>query len=177
MKYDFGLLKADILKELDNIKIVEAEFTKIEDMLRLPAERVSFYDRGAIGYILHNFYNGCENIFGSIARFFENDVGPQSWHKDLLRRVNLEIPGIRPRLIDDELYRLLDDFRAFRHKFRYLYSFELDWEKECIVARKFPVTIKKFKMHVAAFLKKLEEAGESEKFSLDKRLSRTTREG
>ena len=64
MKYDFELLKADILKELDNIKIVEAEFTKINDMLRLPAERVPFYDWKAIGYILHNFYNGCENILG-----------------------------------------------------------------------------------------------------------------
>mgnify|MGYP001821978684 CR=1 FL=1 len=36
-------------------------------------------------------------------------------------------------LIDDDLYRLFDDFRAFRHKFRHLYSFELDWERECIV--------------------------------------------
>ena len=39
-------------------------------MLRLPAEQVPYYDRGAIGYILHSYYNGCENIFNSIARFF-----------------------------------------------------------------------------------------------------------
>jgi hypothetical protein len=70
MKYDFELLKADILKELDNIKVLESEFSKIKKMLRLPAEQVPYYDRGAIGYILHSFYNGCENIFNSVARKF-----------------------------------------------------------------------------------------------------------
>ena len=162
MKYDVELLKADILKELDNIDKLESEFSKIAKMLRLPAEQVSNYDRGAIGYILHSFYNGCENIFNSIARFFENDLGPQTWHKDLLKRMNLEIPGIRPKLIDDELYRLFDDFRGFRHKFRHLYSFELDWDRECIVARKFPATVKKFKIQVNDFLKKLEQVDKNE---------------
>ena len=157
MKYDFELLKADILKELDNINILETEFSKIKKMLDLPAEEVSFYDRGAIGYILHSFYNGCENIFKSVARFFENELGPQSWHKDLLKRMNLEIPGVRPQLIDDELYRLFDDFRAFRHKFRHLYSFELDWERECLVANKFPKTVKQFKSQVTGFIKNIEQ--------------------
>ena len=163
MKYDFELLKADILKELDNIKILESEFSKIKKMLKLPGSQVPNYDRGAIGYILHSFYNGCENIFKSIARFFENDLGPQSWHKDLLKRMNLEIPGIRPKLIDDELFRLFDDFRAFRHKFRHLYSFELDWERECLVAGKFPATVKKFRTQVNEFLKELEMQENNEK--------------
>jgi len=77
--------------------------------------------------------------------------------------MNLEIPGIRPKLIDDELFRLFDDFRAFRHKFRYLYSFELDWERECIVARKFTLTAKKFKAQVRGFLNKLEQIDTNEK--------------
>jgi hypothetical protein len=164
MKYDFELLKADILKELDNIKILESEFSKIKKMLKLPADKISYYDRGAVGYILHSFYNGCENIFRSIALFFENDLGPQSWHKDLLKRMNLEIPGIRPQLVDDELYRLFDDFRGFRHKFRHLYSFELDWERECLVARKFPLTIKKFREQVNDFLKKLEQIDKDDEY-------------
>ncbi len=31
MKYDFEFFKADILKELDNIKILESEFSKKKD--------------------------------------------------------------------------------------------------------------------------------------------------
>ena len=76
--------------------------------------------------------------------------------------MNVEILGIRPKLIDDEFYRLFDDFRAFRHKFRHLYSFELDWEREYIVARKFPVTVKKFKVQITDFLKKLEQVDKNE---------------
>ena len=71
--------------------------------------------------------------------------------------MNLEIPGIRPKLIDDELYRLFDDFRAFRHKFRHLYSFELDWERECLVAGKFPAAVKKFREQIKEFLKRMEQ--------------------
>ena len=136
MAYNIQLLKADIADELAKIDLVAEEFRRVEDKLDLPPEQVPNYDRGAVGYLLHNFYNGCENIFRSIARFFENDLGPSTWHKDLLKRMKMEISGYRPRVIDNELYRLLDDFRAFRHKFRHTYGFELDWEKEQIVARK-----------------------------------------
>ncbi|MBL7180961.1 MAG: antitoxin [Pseudomonadota bacterium] len=157
MKYNLELLKADIHDELENLKRLEQEFAKVEKMIDLSAEEVSYIDRGAIGYLLHNFYNGCENIFSSIARFFENDLGPQGWHKDLLKRMKLEISGFRPRVIDKELYRLLDDFRAFRHKFRHSYAFELDWEKECLVAKKLPQTAKMFRLQINNFLSMLEK--------------------
>jgi len=71
--------------------------------------------------------------------------------------MNLEISGFRPKVIDEELYRLLDDFRAFRHKFRHSSAFELDWEKECLVAKKFPDTAKKFKNQINIFLSMLEQ--------------------
>ena len=136
MAYNIELLKADISDELQKIDFVISEFKKVQYKIDLPPDQVPNYDRGAIGYLLHNFYNGCENIFKSIARFFENDLGPQEWHKDLLKRMKIEVAGYRPKVIDDELFLLLDDFRAFRHKFRYTYAFELDWERERLVARK-----------------------------------------
>ena len=129
MKYNLELLKADILDEIEKIARLESEFSKAMKTVGLTSQQISYYDRGAIGYLLHNFYNGCENIFRSIARFFENDLGPESWHRDLLKRMKVAVKGYRPSVIDAELYFLLDDFRAFRHKFRYSYGFELDWEK------------------------------------------------
>ena len=42
---------------------------------------------------------------------FENDIEAESWHRDLLRRMALEINGYRPRLIDDQLYQLLTDIK------------------------------------------------------------------
>ena len=98
-----------------------------------------------------------EKIFRSIARFFENDIGPQTWHSDLLKRMKLDVSGYRPAVIDDDLYRLLDDFRAFRHKFRHSYAFELDWEKERLVAGKFLRTAGLLRSEVQKFLINLEQ--------------------
>ncbi len=157
MAYNIELLKADIADELIRIGYVVAEFEKIKAQIDLPPDQVPYYDRGAVGYLLHNFYNGCENIFRSIARFFENDLGPSTWHKDLLKRMKMEISGYRPKVIDNELYGLLDDFRAFRHKFRHTYAFELDWEREQIVARKLLRTWAMFEEQVNVFLNQLNE--------------------
>ncbi|MCF7985249.1 MAG: antitoxin [Thiohalocapsa sp.] len=118
MKRNLALLRADVLDELQAIERVSETLRAVTDKLALPAEEISAYDRGAIGYLLHNFYNGCENIFRAIAEYFENDIGGDAWHADLLKRMRLEVNGYRPAVIDDELYRLLNDFRGFRHVFR-----------------------------------------------------------
>lgn len=151
MKYGLELLKADIEDELRKIGRLERSFTHAESKLDLPAEDVGDYDRAAIGYFLHCFYSGCENIFRSIARFFENDLGPESWHSDLLKRMKLDIESYRPALIDEELYVLLEDFRGFRHVFRHAYSFELDWERERLVARKLHRTASMLRDQVEEF--------------------------
>ncbi len=150
------LLCADVRDELAKIARLEAQFTSAEAHLSLPPEAVSDYDRGAIGYLLHNFYNGCETIFRAIASFFENDLGPGTWHADVLRRMRLEIPGYRPVVIDEELYRLLEDFRGFRHVFRNCYSFELDWERERLVAYRFRRAATLLRIQIEHFLGELD---------------------
>jgi hypothetical protein len=157
MKPSVALLKADIRDELDKIARLSQEFKAIEPKLNEPPERVPFYDRAAIGYYLHNFYNGCEAIFRSVARFFENDLSPESWHADLLKRMKLTLPGYRPAVIDEALFSMLDDFRAFRHVYRRTYTFELDWERERLVAQRFPLAAKLLHQQVEAFLAKLDE--------------------
>lgn len=162
MRYNVTLLKADILDELNNLKKLDAEFVAIKNLLNHRKEDIDFFDKAATGYFLHNFYNGCENVFGMIARFFENDLGSQSWHRDLLKRMKLDIPGYRPRLIDDETFDTLNEFRAFRHVFRHCYSFHLDWEREIIIAMKYPVVWEALEKQVLDFLKQLDEVDNEE---------------
>lgn len=157
MTYNLELLRADVEDELKKIARLEEEFAKADEKLNATADSVSFYDRSAIGYILHNFYNGCENIFKSIARFFENDIGPDSWHSDLLKRMKLAVSGYRPAVIDEELYLLLEDFRGFRHVFRHCYSFELDWDRERAVALKLRPAAALLRYQVMAFLERLSD--------------------
>ena len=153
------LLKADVRDELRKIARLREDFAAVEPLLKRDPSEVPFYDRAAVGYYLHSFYNGCEAIFRSVAGFFENDLAADSWHADLLKRMRLEVKGYRPAVIDDELYTLLNDFRGFRHVFRHAYTFELDWERERLVASRFTRTAALLEQQVETFLAKLDALG------------------
>lgn len=145
-----NLLISDIQEDLKKIEKLKQEY---DYFIKLIGEKEpDTYQKAVIGFYLHNFYNACENIFINIAKVFENQVDEASWHKDMLKRMKLAIEDIRPPVISDDLYFLLDDFRSFRHVFRHIYSTELDWEKEKIVADKFEETVKKFKQEINSFI-------------------------
>ena len=129
---------------------------------KLDLKNPTNFEKSAIGYLLHNFYNGCENTFKNISQFFENNLSSNKYHRELLERMTLEIEGIRPRVISSQLYILLDDFLGFRHKFRHSYSFELDWSREKIVLDKFDQTYTYFINEIKDFLKVLKNIIEDE---------------
>ncbi|MFW6148067.1 MAG: hypothetical protein ACOC6B_06735 [Thermodesulfobacteriota bacterium] len=85
----------------------------------------------SIGYWLHNLYTAYEALFEQVASFWENSFQETGrYHMQLLKRMRLDIPGIRPPLLrSDESYLCLDELRGFRHVFRYAYSYGLDDER------------------------------------------------
>jgi hypothetical protein len=90
-----------------------------------------------LGYYLHNLYTAFENAFKTIASTFENEIRDASqWHAELLRRMTLDIPGLRPRFVSPEAYDLLDELRRFRHVFRSAYTMTLDLERLAVVLKK-----------------------------------------
>lgn len=159
MRHNVELLKADVRDELGKLQRLAGELREATARVPLSSPAVPNYDRAAIGYLLHNFYNGGENVFRTVARFFENDLEGDAWHRHLLRRMQLEIPGFRPRVIEESLFRLLDEFRGFRHRFRHCYSFELDWERERLLAAKLPAAEAAFRSQIEAFLQRIGELG------------------
>lgn len=79
------------------------------------------------GYYLHNLYSAVEDLFEEVASAFENQLEPGgSYHRDLLRRMSIDVPTIRPRLVSSNSFKLLDDLRGFRHVFRHSYTYTLD---------------------------------------------------
>lgn len=71
------------------------------------------------GYYLHVIYGLFEGMLRRITLVFGNHVQDESrWHAQLLRRMTLNVPEVRPAPISDELYRFLDELRRFRHLFR-----------------------------------------------------------
>lgn len=83
-----------------------------------------------LAYLLHNLYCALEDLFQEIAKSFENRVeDPGKYHRELLKRMSIEIPGIRPKLLSEKSLVLLDELRGFRHIFRHAYDYELSPEK------------------------------------------------
>lgn len=125
-------LKADISADVEAITDIYAALD------RCPIESATTEDDLIIiGYFLHNLYCAFESIFQSIVELFENQISDQAgWHAQLLRRMRLDIEGIRPRLLSDEAYDALDELRRFRHLFRSAYRSRLDLERLILVHNK-----------------------------------------
>ncbi len=110
------------------------------------------FNCSAAGYLLHNFYTGVENIFKQITAVFGNKVDKKEWHSMLLKRMLLEIEDIRPRVISENLYKTLLDYKNFRHFFRHAYLFELDWNKMRELVEDFERNIDRFEMEIRKFI-------------------------
>lgn len=103
-------------------RVIEAVYGRVEDRAQSGSEPASVE---ALAYQLHNLYGTFEQLFELIARAFENQIDGRRYHVDLLRRMRMEIEGMRPRLISDEIERDLNELRAFRHLFRHAYGVQL----------------------------------------------------
>lgn len=89
------------------------------------------------GYWLHNLYCAYEELFKRVAGFWENNVSAGGeYHIHLLRRMLLEIKGIRPPLLTEKSYIFMNELRWFRHIFRHAYSYGLDDERVAYLLRK-----------------------------------------
>ncbi len=126
-KDGLAILKAEIkaqTKELDNV------YVKIEERKREKGKAAV----ESIGFQLHNLYCAFEDLFKIVAETFENHLQDKSrYHVELLKRMTLAIEGVRPPLLSQESFVLLDNLRSFRHLFRHAYSYELDERKVRIV--------------------------------------------
>lgn len=120
-KEAFAVLEADLrARSRDIARIGERIQSRLETFARSP-EGVD-----SMGYQLHNLYGACEQLFEVIARFFENRVDEGRYHADLLRRMQLDLQGIRPALLSEETADVLDELRRFRRLFRHAYTASLD---------------------------------------------------
>jgi hypothetical protein len=87
-----------------------------------------------LGGCLHAVYNAFEAYFLRVAKYFENSIDQQMWHRDLIDRMSYDIPSVRPALLTDpDLIERIDELRRFRHLFRNLYKTKLKANKLKIV--------------------------------------------
>lgn len=112
---------------------VLADCGVIADAARLARERLATESPAgaeACAFQLARLYNAIEQLGLRIAKAFENNIDDDhGWHMELLRRLSLPIPGIRPALLQPELLAHLNELRGFRHVVRHAYDLVLHPEK------------------------------------------------
>jgi hypothetical protein len=76
---------------------------------------------------LHGYYTALETLCERVARQLDDNVptGP-TWHVDLLSQMQIEVPGLRPRVLAATVIDDLHELRKFRHFFRNAYVLEFD---------------------------------------------------
>ena len=139
-------LAAEIESELASLDELEREITNAP-------QQDDIYSLRARGSILHDFYNGIERIFVRIASELNGGV-PQAeqWHRELVKNMTLDIPEVRPAVIDMTLARVLGEYLRFRHVFRNVYGSVLEAERLRSLERRLPVTSAAFRERVQVFL-------------------------
>jgi hypothetical protein len=84
----------------------------------------------ACGHQLCRLYNAFEQGGLRLAKAFENHIDDErGWHATLLNRLSLEIEGVRPALLPQELKVAMTELHGFRHVFVHAYDLELNRQK------------------------------------------------
>lgn len=78
---------------------------------------------------LTRYYTASETIFFRIARFFENNIGGDRWHAELLDRMLVAIPNVRPSVLSEKTYGAVRELMRFRHFSRYYVELDYDWDR------------------------------------------------
>lgn len=123
-------------------ELVSLAEKRMESAQRHPEESSAFIESSALH--LQSFYTAVEQVFTRIAETMNGNI-PESetWHMDLLRQMTYEIPGTRPPVLRKETHDLLDEFRAFRHRVRNLYTYQLNPDRVGELVKSLPLTFEK----------------------------------
>jgi hypothetical protein len=148
-------LKSELLALLDRVRELESKLQGYVDQHPPPGELPETV-LITVSYLLSGIYSCFEDQFLKIARVFENRVeNPASWHRELLERMQIEVEGVRPRVLGRTAFRLLNELRGFRHVFRSSYSFELDEERVRLVLRRWEKGKTAVRKDIQSFIEQL----------------------
>ncbi len=126
---------------------VEAEYEAIEGSLSTlptrPLSTISALELAGVGALLHNFYNGIENILKQIfqSRAYSIPQG-ESWHRDLL------ILAVEKGVLSTGMLNDLKTYLAFRHFFGHGYAMDLLPDPMEPLVREAPAVFRRFKSEI-----------------------------
>lgn len=117
-----------------------------------PMTQPSTSDQMALALCLHHLYTAMEQIFLRINKVYDKvPVSSESWHKELLRNMGMNIESVRPSVISAGLLPRIEEYRAFCHIVRHAYDYELDWSRLRPLVTKINDVIAQFQNEIDTF--------------------------
>jgi hypothetical protein len=124
---------AELRTLLARLRHQRALIDRVGVRLDAAAERADGSDSDAVAataLYLQHYYTAIEDALVALAQELDGSVpGDAEWHRRLLEQMSLDIPGIRPAILDTELLRQLDVLRRFWHRVRHAYDEEYVWDR------------------------------------------------
>jgi len=149
-------LQSEINQEILSLEALLRELETLKP--RLAQKEISNLDLRAAGSILHDFYNGVENIFRRVAEELNGGLpAGEDWHKQLLTDMSLDVKGVRPPLVSEDLKLKLQKYLGFYHIFRNVYGFHLEQEQIKVMVKEFPRILSWLRREIAAFQEYLDK--------------------
>jgi len=117
--------------ELEEIKVIVDQTQKFIQRLSQEQDDIAKAAlSSAIAFNLHSFYTGAERIFETIAKQVDQyQPSSANWHRQLLDQMLVELPDLRPPIISENTYLVLEELRRFRHVVRTIYAYQLEEER------------------------------------------------
>jgi hypothetical protein len=113
-----------ISKEIEGLKKKKERAENEKD-----AENVDSHIK-AIALTLHSIYTGFEKILEILIKGIDGDIPTATdYHTALIKRATYSIPNVRPPIISEETFDLLNVLRAYRHKLRRIYTYLISTKK------------------------------------------------
>jgi hypothetical protein len=145
----YTALAALIEQTVVDLKDVDRRVNELLTQAKQSSDRA--YLEAAALY-LHTFYSGVEQIFVEIAREIDAAVPThESWHKAMLMQMSAEIPNVRPPVLAVETRHCLEEYRAFRHVVRNVYTFNLNPNRIAELAAMLPACYQAVQQDLAQF--------------------------
>lgn len=120
----FIILRAEVEAQMALIESIQQKI-EVRSLDLTPEDEVRME---SLAYQIHNLYNAIEDLFKIIATAFENQIKETGqWHTALLNRMMQAIPGMRPALVSQDTYILLNGLKGFRHFFRHAYGVPIEY--------------------------------------------------
>ena len=112
---------------------------------------------------LHAFYTGLERMFEEIAKQIDGTVlTGGGWHAELLDQMTLDLPSLRPPVLEPTTADRLGEYRRFRHRVRNVYAMNLLPERMASLVDDLPPTFSAVKADLLRFCATLDSLSRSD---------------